>query len=311
MVGRVVGDRLAEGGRLGQVDIGGQVDLGVGEPSRQRPLPGDLRFALLGVGRHHGGAGVSRRSVLVGEPGVHGGEELFHGGDHGGIVDALLGAEDDRSRRASGAEIGEVAAEDVEAVGTLGVGDLGRRVVGGTDRGGSTEDDDEGGEPDADRRLAVVEAPGSDAGEEADPLGRMEMRFGSSVGGSRVRRCPSRVGPWWRAGCVSVERRRNWTQLEHNQLSDGAQPPGRTLGRWKRRRSKPNGARQRCRFGCSVGSRPPRKRVTRSMSVRRSARRCSPCSHCRPARPCRSRASCDWCGARRLRGRPTRRCSRT
>ena len=172
MVGRVVGDRLTEGGRLGQIDIGGQVDLGVGELSRQRPLPGDLRFALLGVGRHHGGAGVSRRSVLVGEPGVHGGEELFHGGGHGGIVDALLGTEDDRSRRTSGAEIGEVAAEDVEAVGTLGVGDLGRSVVGGTDRRGSTEHDDERGQPDADRRLAVVEAPGSDAGEKADPLGR-------------------------------------------------------------------------------------------------------------------------------------------
>ena len=172
MVGRVVGDRLAHRGRLGHVDVGGEVDLGVGELSRQRAVPGDLRFTLLGVGRHDGGARVLRDSVVVGEPGVHGGEQLLHGGGHGGVVDALLGAEDDRPRRTSGAEIGEVAAEDVEAVGTLGVGDLGRRVVGGTDRGGGAEDDDEGGEPDADGRLSVVEAPGPDAGEEPAPFGR-------------------------------------------------------------------------------------------------------------------------------------------
>ena len=40
--GRAVGDRLAEGSRLGQADIGGQVDLGVGELPGPRSLAGDL-----------------------------------------------------------------------------------------------------------------------------------------------------------------------------------------------------------------------------------------------------------------------------
>ena len=40
-----------------------------------------------------------------------------------------------------------------------------RRVVGGADRAGGAEDDDQGGEPEADGGLAVVEAPGADAGE--------------------------------------------------------------------------------------------------------------------------------------------------
>ena len=164
MAGACVGDRLAEGRRLGQVDIGGEVDLGVGELPGQRTLPGDLRRALLGVGGDDGGAGVLGVAVLVGEPGVDGGEELLHGGDDGGVVDALVGAEDDRSRRASGAELGEVLLEHVEAVGALGVGDVGGRVVGGADRAGGAEDDDQGGEPDADGGLAVVEAPGPDAG---------------------------------------------------------------------------------------------------------------------------------------------------
>ena len=110
MARRVVGDRLAERRRLGQVDVGGEVDLGVGELAGQRAVPGDLRLALLGVGRDDGGAGVLRVAVVVGEPGVHGGEELLHRGPDGGIVDALLGAEDDRPRRAAGTEIGEVAA---------------------------------------------------------------------------------------------------------------------------------------------------------------------------------------------------------
>ena len=94
---RPVEDRLAERGRLGQADIGGQVDLGVGELPGQRTLTGDLRFALLGVGRHDGGARVLGVAVLVGEPGVHGGEELLHRRDDGGVVDALIGAEHDRS----------------------------------------------------------------------------------------------------------------------------------------------------------------------------------------------------------------------
>ena len=222
--GRVVGDRLAEGRRLGQVDIGGQVDLGVGELAGQRTLPGDLRLALLGVGGDDGGAGVLGVAVLVGEPGVHGGEELLHAGGDGGVVDALVGAEDDRSRRASGAELGEVLLEHVEAVGALGVGDVGRRVVGGADRAGGAEDDDQGGEPDADGSLAVVVAPGADAGERGLSRRRWRMRLGSCVDVSRGRRCPNRVGPRWRAGCVSVEGGRDWAQPGHNRVSDGAQP---------------------------------------------------------------------------------------
>ena len=62
--GRCVGDRLAECGRLGQADIGGQVDLGVGELAGQRTLAGDLRRALLGVGGDDGGAGVLGVAVL-------------------------------------------------------------------------------------------------------------------------------------------------------------------------------------------------------------------------------------------------------
>ena len=256
-------------------------------------------------------------AVLVGEPGVHGGEELLHAGGHGGVVDALVGAEDDRSRRAAGAELGEVLLEHVEAVGALGVGDRGRRVVGGADRAGGAEDDDEGGEPDADGGLAVVEAPGADAGESGGTGHGVDLHGVDRRDVSRGRRCPSRVGPWWRAGCVSVERRRDWAQPEHNRVSDATQPPGRTLGSWKRptiesgRPSRQKGARSRCRFVCSVASRPPPTTVNRSMSARRSARRCSPCSPCRPDRRYRSRASCGWCGARSRRARPTRRCSRT
>ena len=211
MAGARVGDRLAEGRRLGQADIGGQVDLGVGELSGQRTLAGDLRLALLGVGGDDGGAGVLGVAVLVGEPGVHGGEELLHGGGDGGVVDALVGAEDDRSRRASGAELGEVPLEHVEAVGALRIGDVGRRVVGGADRAGGAEDHDQGGEPDANCGLAVVVAPRTDAGEKTRPSGW----FGP--GGARCRRCPG-VPSWWRvseAARPTVRRgaRTSWRHL--------------------------------------------------------------------------------------------------
>ena len=193
--GRGVGDRLAERGRLGQADIGGQVDLGVGELPGQRTLPGDLRLALLGVGRHDGGAGVLGVAVLVGEPGVHGGEELLHRRDHGGVVDALVGAEHDRSRSASGAELGEVLLEHVEAVGALGVGDVGRRVVGGADPAGGAEDHDQRREPDAHGRLAVVDST-------THRHGRAGSRTGAS-GARRSRGVPSSAAPE-EAPCAGV-----------------------------------------------------------------------------------------------------------
>ena len=57
-------------------------------------------------------------------------------------------------------------------------------VVGGADRAGGAEDDDQGGEPDADGGLAVVEAPGADAGEEPHAVWCTAAgRWGSIVGG--------------------------------------------------------------------------------------------------------------------------------
>ena len=152
--------------------------MGVGEPSGERALAGDLRRALFRERGDDGGAGMLRFAVAVGEPGVHGGEELGHGGGDSGVVDALVGAKDDRSRRAAGAELGEVLVEHVEAVGALGIGDVGRRVVGGADRTGGAEHEDQRGEPDADGSLAVVVAPGTDAGEEAcGGSGRVRTRM--------------------------------------------------------------------------------------------------------------------------------------
>ena len=296
MSGACVGDRLADGGRLGQVDIGGKVDLGVGELSRQRTLLGDLRLALLGVGGDDGGAGVLGVAVLVGEPGVHGGEELLHAGGDGGVVDALVGAEDDRSRRAAGAELGEVLLEHVEAVGALGVGDGGGRVVGGADRAGGAEDDDQGGEPDADGRLAVVDSTRRRCGPRR---GRWPSGQSGVIWGCLTWPTVPEPGRTAVAGRVVFRLRTVETGLNRDttRCRMRRNRPERTLGSWKRSRSK-NGARSRCRFVCSVASRPQPTTVNRSMSARRSARPCSPCSPCRPDLRSRSRASCGWCGAR-------------
>ena len=125
-----------------------------------------------------------------------------------GVVDALVGAEDDRSRLAAGAELGEVLLEHVEAVGAVGVGDVEGVLVGGADRAGRAEDDDQRGEPEADGGLAVVEAPGAEAGEPAWPAGRVGLSGAVlALGMSELAHGADRERTAVEAGCVPVEPR--------------------------------------------------------------------------------------------------------
>jgi hypothetical protein len=180
----VLGDRFPDERRLGQIDVGRQVDLGVGELAGQRSLPGDLTVALLGVGRDDRGAGMLRDAVLVGEPGVHQREQLLHRRRDLGVVDALVGPEDDRSRLGSDPELGEVIVEHREAVRAVGVGDVEDRLVGRTDGPGSAEDGGQAQQPHADRGDPMFEAPAP------DPAKRRGLSADKpTVRGTRPRRC--------------------------------------------------------------------------------------------------------------------------
>ena len=161
--GSVLGDRLAEERGLGQVDVRREVHVGVRELAGQRPLPGDLAFALLGVGGDDRRAGVLRDALVVREPRLHEREQLLHRRRDLGVVDALVGPEHDGPRQAPGPEIGEVLLEDVEAGRAVGVGDVECRVVGRSDGPGRAEGSGQTRHPQSDGGDPVVEAPGADA----------------------------------------------------------------------------------------------------------------------------------------------------
>jgi hypothetical protein len=160
---RVLHDLLSDLRGFGHVDVGREVHLGVGQLVGQRSLPGDLAPSLRRVRRHNGGAGVAGDPVLVGKPGVHPVEQLLHGCPDVGVVHALVGPEDDRSRLASDPELGKALVERREAVRAVGVGDVQHRVIGGAYGARRTEDSGQGQKPHAYGRDPMIEAPCADS----------------------------------------------------------------------------------------------------------------------------------------------------
>ena len=141
----------------------------------------------------------------------------------------------------------------------------------GPDRSRRADHGDEGGEPEADGGLAVVETPGTDAGKEA-----------------RIAH-PSEGAP------PGSERGRDPLVFRLSIAETGLHRDTTERGTW-----------QRCRFGSLVAWRLRPTTANPSMSVRPSAGPCWPCSPCRPDQRSRSRASWRWCGASGRRALPTR-----
>ncbi len=153
--GASVGDQLADPAGLGVVDVGRQVHLG----ERRAGRPAGPSVAIwpapwLDVGRDDGRARGLRHPGVVGEAGVDGGEELLHGGDDLGVVDALVGPEHDGAGLAAGAELGEVLLEHGEPGGAVGAGHRRAAAERRTDRAGGREDHHEDDDPERRRSLA-------------------------------------------------------------------------------------------------------------------------------------------------------------
>ena len=275
MIGRVLDDRLADGGRLGHVEVGVEVHLGIGESTGERTLAGDLRRRpRSAVGRDDGGARVSWVAALVGEPGVHRGEELLHRRPDGGIVDALVGAEDDGARRPAGTEVGEVLLEHVEPVGALRVGDVVGRVVGRADGAGEAEDGDQGGEPDADGRLAVVVAPGTEAGKETRVAHRAKRCTGGSEHGDdplvfRLSLVEDWAQPAHNPRECGADQALRWCRRGDRRRRAGRRRPGEVSGRARRARPvagrrRAGLAHRRARSGASTSPAPPTRPCSRT-----------------------------------------------
>ena len=155
----VIGDRSTDLGCLGVVDVFGQEDLRERELSGEWAFAGDLPAAVGYVWRQDGRPGMLGHTGVVREAGVDEREELGHRSHDAGIVDALLGGEDDAARLSAGAERREMLLQDGETVGAVGVRNVERLLVGRADRTDSDEDADECGQPQPECAEAVIETP--------------------------------------------------------------------------------------------------------------------------------------------------------
>jgi hypothetical protein len=108
----VVADGLADVDEIGLLDLGAEVDGGVGDLVGVGPLGGDLAFTPLVVG-----AGDPDDAVDLGDLA----EQLLHGRLDLGVVDPLVGLEDDRPAE-TGTLTPEGVLEDVGAALGLDVG---------------------------------------------------------------------------------------------------------------------------------------------------------------------------------------------
>jgi hypothetical protein len=116
-------DVLGDGERLVEGGVVRRLELGVGDLAGVVPARRDLEGAGLAVGADHG-------EVV---PSVEALEHRLHGGPHLGVVDPLLGPEDDgpADARPLAAELG---IEDVEARAALHVGERELVLEAGADR---------------------------------------------------------------------------------------------------------------------------------------------------------------------------------
>jgi predicted ATPase/DNA-binding SARP family transcriptional activator len=204
----VIGNRGADLRRLGVVDVLGQEHLRERQLPGERAFPGDLPLAIRRVRRQDRCAGMLRHSVVVRETRVDEREELGHRGHDIGVVDALLGGEHDAARLSAGTERGEVLLQDGEAIGTVGVRNVERLLVGRADGTDGDEDADECGQPQADRTETVVEAPGAEAAKRCrtaargpcwgrDGSGMVVLKHVGSVSGPRCVPVARQLSPGW------------------------------------------------------------------------------------------------------------------
>jgi hypothetical protein len=148
-----LGDLGADLAGVGLAEGLGEIDLGIGHLPGQRAVGGDQpeRCALRGVRAQQGDA-LDRRDLV---------EQFGHRCDDLGIVDALIGAEDDRAGAAT-ARTTEVLIEGVEATFRFGVRDRERAVARGADRADQHDHRDQGGHPDAEDQPATAETESSE-----------------------------------------------------------------------------------------------------------------------------------------------------
>jgi hypothetical protein len=148
-------DLLADLVAAVEVDVVGQLDVGEGDLPGLGPPRRDLLGGALGVRALHP-VDVLDRGHLV--------EERLHRLADGRILDALVGAEDDRADH-PGAQPAEVRVEDVEAGLRLAVGQVELVAEPAADRVRDGAAEKQKGQPQTQDELAVVVAPGTDSRE--------------------------------------------------------------------------------------------------------------------------------------------------
>jgi hypothetical protein len=134
--------------RGGEVEVRREADRG----RRDATVRDHLAAALLGVGTGHEHA-LEGRDLL---------EHRLPGAANLGRVHAGVRAEHDRAALAA-AEAAEVCVERIKAAPALGVGELERRIEGGTDREDGAEHEHHDRDPDTHDPVRVTEAPHSES----------------------------------------------------------------------------------------------------------------------------------------------------
>ncbi len=151
-------DLLTDRRRLGLVDVGVEVQLGVGDVA-----------GLVDLAGAEGAVRAGERDAI---DGVDLGEQLGHLLGDRRVVHALLGLEHDVADLPAAALTGEVLAEDAEPLGTLRLGDGELAVVGSAHQ--TLPDDghaDEEEHPGDDGLPVMLEAPSSEASEHGESSG--------------------------------------------------------------------------------------------------------------------------------------------
>ena len=159
-VGHLGGDLVADLARPGEVDVVGQLDVGVRDAALAVAPGRDLALVALGVGAVDPGDVVEVR---------HLGEQVLHARTDIGVVDPLVGDEHDGAHLA-GALAAEVVVEDVEALVGLDVGEVELVAECAAHSAGHGEAKGDDGDPEPEHEPAVIVAPGAQSGEHGDLL---------------------------------------------------------------------------------------------------------------------------------------------
>ena len=166
-LGAVLEDLVADPLGVGELDVVGQLDVGEGDLPGERTLRRDLLPALLGVGALDPHDVVERGDLV---------EERLHRVADLGVLDPLLGLEDDRADDA-GALATEVLVEDVESRLRLDVGEVELVAEAVADGAGDHVDEQEAGDPEDRGRACGGRGT----------KGRVVRTQGKPPGGARVR----------------------------------------------------------------------------------------------------------------------------